>query len=71
MNSTKAIERLREVLLHAIRNEGGYPTNLIARLLHGCGLCVSEHPDTKLPGQPRVGGRACAQADAFKTGGGA
>ena len=29
-------------LLRAIRNEGGYPTNLIARLLYGCGLRVSE-----------------------------
>jgi site-specific recombinase XerD len=29
-------------LLQTIRNEGGYPTNLIARLLYGCGLRVSE-----------------------------
>ncbi|HEY5910342.1 MAG TPA: integron integrase [Verrucomicrobiae bacterium] len=29
-------------LLQAIRNVGGYPTNLIARLLYGCGLRVSE-----------------------------
>lgn len=29
-------------LLKTIRNLGGYPTNLIARLLYGCGLRVSE-----------------------------
>ena len=29
-------------LLQAVRNTGGYPTNLIARLLYGCGLRVSE-----------------------------
>ena len=29
-------------LLQTIRNEGGYPTNLIARMLYGCGLRVSE-----------------------------
>lgn len=31
-----------QVLLQTIRNEGGYPTNLIARMLYGCGLRVSE-----------------------------
>ena len=30
------------LLLRTIRNRGGYPTNLIARLLYGCGLRVSE-----------------------------
>ena len=30
------------LLLQTIRNEGGYPTNLIARLLYGCGLRVTE-----------------------------
>lgn len=29
-------------LLENIGNEGGYPTNLIARMLYGCGLRVSE-----------------------------
>ncbi len=29
-------------LLETIRNTGGYPTNLIARLLYGCGLRVTE-----------------------------
>jgi integrase len=29
-------------LLRVIRNEGGYATNLVARLLYGCGLRVSE-----------------------------
>jgi len=29
-------------LLQTIRNEGGYPTNLIARMLYGCGLRVTE-----------------------------
>jgi hypothetical protein len=27
-----------KLLLQAIRNEGGYPTNPIARMLYGCGL---------------------------------
>ena len=31
-----------QLLLQTVRNEGGYPTNLIARLLYGCGLRVSE-----------------------------
>jgi integron integrase len=31
-----------QALLQTIRNVGGYPTNLIARLLYGCGLRVSE-----------------------------
>jgi integrase len=31
-----------QLLLQTIRNEGGYPTNLIARMLYGCGLRVSE-----------------------------
>jgi len=30
------------LLLQTIRNVAGYPTNLIARLLYGCGLRVSE-----------------------------
>jgi integrase len=29
-------------LLQTIRNVGGYPTNLIARMLYGCGMRVSE-----------------------------
>jgi len=31
-----------KLLLQTIRNEGGYPTNLIARMLYGCGLRVTE-----------------------------
>lgn len=31
-----------QALLRAVRNAGGYPTNLIARMLYGCGLRVSE-----------------------------
>ncbi len=31
-----------QLLLRTIRNENGYPTNLIARLLYGCGLRVSK-----------------------------
>lgn len=31
-----------QLLLQAVHNVGGYPTNLIARLLYGCGLRVSE-----------------------------
>ena len=29
-------------LLQTVGNEGGYPTNLVARLLYGCGLRVTE-----------------------------
>lgn len=29
-------------LLQTIRNEGGYPTHLVARMLYGCGLRVTE-----------------------------
>ncbi|HTE88702.1 MAG TPA: tyrosine-type recombinase/integrase [Terriglobales bacterium] len=31
-----------QALLHAIQDEAGYPTNLIARMLYGCGLRVAE-----------------------------
>jgi len=31
-----------QALLQTIHNEGGYPTNLIARMLYGCGLRVSD-----------------------------
>jgi integron integrase len=31
-----------QLLLQTIRNEGGYPTNLIARMLYGCGLRITE-----------------------------
>jgi integrase len=31
-----------QALLQTIRDEGGYPINLIARLLYGCGLRVAE-----------------------------
>ncbi len=31
-----------QLLLQTVRNEGGYPTNLIARMLYGCGLRVTE-----------------------------
>jgi integron integrase len=31
-----------QALLQTVRNEGGYPTNLICRLLYGCGLRVTE-----------------------------
>jgi integrase len=31
-----------KLLLQTVRNEGGYPTNLITRRLYGCGLRVSE-----------------------------
>jgi len=34
--------RETQLLLQTIRNECGYPTNLIARMLYGCGLRVSE-----------------------------
>ncbi|HLH56377.1 MAG TPA: integron integrase [Verrucomicrobiae bacterium] len=31
-----------QALLQIIRNEGGYPTNLICRMLYGCGMRVTE-----------------------------
>lgn len=31
-----------QALLQTVRNHGGYPTNLIARMLYGCGMRVSE-----------------------------
>lgn len=31
-----------QALLQTVPNQGGYPTNLIARMLYGCGLRVSE-----------------------------
>jgi site-specific recombinase XerD len=31
-----------QALLQTVRNEGGYPTNLICRMLYGCGLRVTE-----------------------------
>jgi integrase len=31
-----------QALLQTVPNQGGYPTNLVARLLYGCGLRVSE-----------------------------
>ena len=31
-----------QALLQTVRNQGGYPTNLVARMLYGCGLRVSE-----------------------------
>ena len=34
-----------QLLLQTIRNAGGYPTNLIARMLYGCGLRVTEPPN--------------------------
>jgi integron integrase len=41
MRTAPSIEHT-QALLKTIRNLGGYPTNLIARLLYGCGLRVSE-----------------------------
>lgn len=43
-----------QALLRTARNHGGYPTNLIARMLYGCGLCVSEPPK---PANQRCGHR--------------
>ncbi len=31
-----------QLLLQNVRNENGYPTNLVARMLYGCGMRVSE-----------------------------
>jgi integron integrase len=31
-----------QALLQTVRNQGGYPSNLVARMLYGCGLRVSE-----------------------------
>jgi len=41
MRTAPSVEHT-QALLKTIRNIGGYPTNLIARLLYGCGLRVSE-----------------------------
>lgn len=41
MRTAPSLEHTR-ALLRTIRDVGGYPTNLIARLLYGCGLRVSE-----------------------------
>ena len=41
MRTAPSVEHT-QALLRTIRNLGGYPTNLIARLLYGCGLRVSE-----------------------------
>jgi integrase len=41
MRTAPSLEHTR-ALLRTVRDVGGYPTNLIARLLYGCGLRVSE-----------------------------
>jgi integrase len=35
-------------LLQTVRNQGGYPTNLIARMLYGCGMRVSERLNLRI-----------------------
>ena len=47
-----------QLLLQTIQNVGGYPTNLIARLLYGCGLRVSEPLNLRTKVSPRSGRNA-------------
>jgi len=46
-------------LLQNIRNENGYPTNLIARMLYGCGLRVSEPLNLRMKDIDLEGHRLC------------
>ena len=38
-----------QALLQTVRDRAGYPTNLIARLLYGCGLRVAEPLNLRCP----------------------
>jgi len=46
-------------LLQTIRNQGGYPTNLIARMLYGCGLRVSEPLNLRIKDLDLEGRKVC------------
>jgi len=48
-----------QALLQTVRNHGGYPTNLIARLLCGCGLRVSEPLNLRIKDIDLQRGRLC------------
>ncbi len=52
-------ERETQLLLQTVRNEGGYPTNLIARLLYGCGLRVTEPLNLRIKDVSLEGRRLC------------
>jgi hypothetical protein len=39
-----------QLLLQTIRNEGGYPTNLIARMLYGCVMMPPAQPGLGMSG---------------------
>lgn len=41
-----------QLLLQTIRNEGGYPTNLIARMLYGCVMMPHAQPGLGISGRP-------------------
>ncbi len=44
-------------LIGAVKNAGGYPTNLIVRLLYGCGLRVTEPLNLRIKDVPLDAGR--------------
>lgn len=46
-------------LLAAVRDVGGYPTNLIVRLLYGCGLRISEPLNLRIKDVDLANGRIC------------
>src|SRR5436190_14784697 len=48
-----------QALLQTIRDAGGYPTNLITRLLYGCGLRVSEPLNLRVKDLDLASGRLC------------
>jgi integron integrase len=50
-------------LLQNIRNRCGYPTNLIARLLYGCGLRVSEPLNLRVKDLDLENGKLCVRGD--------
>jgi integrase len=48
-----------QALLQTVRNQGGYPTNLIARMLYGCGMRVSEPLNLRIKDVDLERGRLC------------
>jgi len=58
MRTAPSVEHT-QALLKTIRNLGGYPTNLVARLLYGCGLRVSEPLNLRIKDVDLRRGRLC------------
>ena len=48
-------------ILQIINNQGGYLTNLVARLLYGCGLRVSEPLNLRIKDVDLARGKLCIQ----------